>query len=170
MFPSSAKGCGCPFPANLSGRDAMNSLCWKCQPHEVKHSLEISPSSPKHLVLQGRKCPLPPSVHFPTGMLGTLQEWDPEKVQSCLVCKASDKEIGSNMLLRGAWVSHNQAQHRDICRFAKMRLNKYINFSKVSSYRIFITILPEDRDEGYVFSSQLVITLEIIQLEVCFLK
>ena len=134
-FPNSAKGCGCPFPANLNGRGAMNSLCWKRQPSEMKHYPEKSPSSTKHPILQGRKCPLPPSVHFPTGMLGTLQGRDPEKVQSCLVCKASDKEVESNTLLDWAWISYKRAQHRNVCRLAKMRLNEYINFSKVSAYQ-----------------------------------
>lgn len=77
----------------------MNSLHWKHQPSEMERSLEKSPSSTKHPVLQGRKRPLPPSVHFPIATLGTLQEWDPEKVQSRLVCKASDKETASDTLL-----------------------------------------------------------------------
>lgn len=70
-FPNSAKGCGCPFPANLNGRGAMNSLCWKRQPSEMKHYPEKSPAHPP-LNTQSCKgaCALcPPQFTSPPGCL-----------------------------------------------------------------------------------------------------
>lgn len=79
-------------------------------------------SSTKSPVPQVSKCPLCPSR-----MLGTLQDWGSEKVQSCLVCKVSGKEmivfLAANMLLFLNFGIVLQAQHRNICKFGKMRLN-----------------------------------------------
>lgn len=139
-FLNSAKGFSCPFPADVNGRGAMNSQCWKSQPREIKHYFQKCST---HLPLYVRSCKgesvLCVSQSLPTGMLGTMQDRDSEKVQSSLVCEPSGKEItlflAVNMLLIWALVLHCQAQHKNICRFAKMGFIEYINFFKVSASR-----------------------------------
>lgn len=70
-FPNNAKGCGCPFPTNLSGKGAVNSLYWKCQLNKMKCHLE-KPHCPLNTSAAREKVPSTPSAQFPTKLLGTL--------------------------------------------------------------------------------------------------
>lgn len=72
----------------------MNSLWWKRRPSEVKHYLEESSTRPA----RGR-VPSAPAQVTPQRDAWHLAGGGSEKVQSCLFCNASDKEIASKTLL-----------------------------------------------------------------------
>lgn len=139
-FLNNAEGFSCPFPAGMNGGGAVNAHCWKSQPREVKHYFQKRCTHPLLNVWSCKgESVLCISQSLPTGMLGTVQDQDSEKVQSSSVSEPSGKEmtlfLAVNMLLIWALALHCQAQHRNICRFAKMGFSEYINFFKVSASR-----------------------------------